>query len=181
MENAHVRLLPDLFPVTPGHLLLVSRAHLPSYGAAEPAVLADLERMSQLAAAFVREAYGVEPVLWENGGAGQTVFHAHLHVMPVQLHAIEEVLESEHMEEVLGWASVAELWQQRGPYHYLQYRDHRRLIEGNGELNWEFRRRVAVAAGMRFEGGRVLRATTPDDVDEVSRRWEGWSSNHRAG
>jgi diadenosine tetraphosphate (Ap4A) HIT family hydrolase len=181
MENAHVRLLPDLFPVVPGHVLLVSRRHLPCYGAAAPEVLADLERISRVAAEFVRDAYGVEPVLWENGGAGQTVFHAHLHVMPVTLHAIEEVIESEHMEEVLGWTSVAALWKEKGPYHYLQYREHRRLIEGNGELNWEFRRRVAIAAGMRFEGGRVLRSTTGADVDEVPRRWGSWNAQHLAG
>jgi diadenosine tetraphosphate (Ap4A) HIT family hydrolase len=171
-ENEHTRLIPDLFPVAPGHVLLVSKAHLACYGAASPAVLGDLEELSQTAAAFVRQEYRVEPVLWENGGAGQTVFHAHLHVMPVALDAIEEVIESEHMREVSGWDDVASLWQAHGAYHYLQYREHRRLIEGNGAMNWEFRRRVAIAAGMRFEGGRLVRATTDDDVRAVSARWE---------
>ena len=171
-ENEHIRLIPDLFPVAPGHVLLVSKEHLACYGAASPAVLGDLEELSQTAAAFVRQEYRVEPVLWENGGAGQTVFHAHLHVMPVALDAIEEVIESEHMREVSGWDDVASLWQDHGAYHYLQYREHRRLIEGNGAMNWEFRRRVAIAAGMRFEGGRLVRATTNDDVRAVSARWE---------
>ena len=171
-ENEHIRLIPDLFPVAPGHVLLVSKEHLACYGAASPAVLGDLEQLAQTAAAFVRQEYRVEPVLWENGGAGQTVFHAHLHVMPVALDAIEEVIESEHMREVSGWDDVASLWQAHGAYHYLQYREHRRLIEGNGAMNWEFRRRVAIAAGMRFESGRLVRATTNDDVRAVSARWE---------
>jgi len=171
-ENEHIRLIPDLFPVAPGHVLLVSKEHLACYGAASPAVLGDLEQLAQTAAAFVRQEYRVEPVLWENGGAGQTVFHAHLHVMPVALDAIEEVIESEHMREVSGWDDVASLWQTHGAYHYLQFREHRRLIEGNGAMNWEFRRRVAIAAGMRFEGGRLVRATTDDDVRAVSARWE---------
>jgi len=171
-ENEHIRLIPDLFPVAPGHVLLVSKEHLACYGAASPAVLGDLEQLAQTAAAFVRQEYRVEPVLWENGGAGQTVFHAHLHVMPVALDAIEEVIESEHMREVSGWDDVASLWQAHGAYHYLQFQEHRRLIEGNGAMNWEFRRRVAIAAGMRFEGGRLVRATTDDDVRAVSARWE---------
>jgi hypothetical protein len=114
-------------------------------------------------------------VLWENGGAGQTVFHAHLHVMPVALPAIEEVIESEHMREVGGWDDVARLYRDHGAYHYLQFREHRRLIEGNGEMNWEFRRRVAIAAGMRFEAGRLVRPTTHEDVEEVATRWRDYS------
>ena len=174
LENEHVRLIPDLFPVAPGHVLLVSREHLTCYGAASPAVLAALEELSETAAAFVRDEYQVEPVLWENGGAGQTVFHAHLHVMPVALEAIEEVIESEHMNPVSGWDDVARLWHSHGAYHYLQFREHRRLIEGNGEMNWEFRRRVAIAAGMRVEGGRMVRSTTRADVEEVTHRWEAY-------
>jgi diadenosine tetraphosphate (Ap4A) HIT family hydrolase len=171
-EDDHIRLIPDLFPVVPGHVLLVSRQHAPCYGAAPGEVRQSLERMSLEAADFVRREYGVEPVLWENGGAGQTVFHAHLHVMPVALEAIEEVIASEHMTEVGGWDSVAALWRDRGPYHYLQYRAHRRLAEGNGEINWEFRRRVAIASGLRYEGGRWVRPTTDADVSAVARRWQ---------
>jgi len=171
LEDEHVRLIPDLFPVVPGHVLVVSREHVSCYGAASPDVLASLERVARLARDFVIDQYGVEPVLWENGGAGQTVFHAHLHLLPVSLQAIEEVIESEQMTEVAGWADVADLWRDRGPYHYLQFQGHRRLAEGNGEMNWEFRRRVAIASGLRYEGGRWVRPTTMQDVEQVSPRW----------
>lgn len=170
-EGANVHLIPDLFPVVPGHLLLVSREHLPCYGAARPEVLAELDSVAAVAMQFVHEGYGVEPLLWENGGAGQTVFHAHLHVMPVALPALQEIIESEHMEEVFGWIAVAEKWRTSGPYHYLQYRGHRRVAEGDGEANWEFRRRVAIAAGLRYEAGHWVRPTTHDDVTEVIERW----------
>jgi diadenosine tetraphosphate (Ap4A) HIT family hydrolase len=175
VENEHIRLIPDLYPVAPGHVLLVSKRHLPCYGDAPAPVLEALQELSDDAAGFVRNEYAVEPVLWENGGAGQTVFHAHLHVMPVALPAIEEVIESEHMREVGGWDDVARLYRDHGAYHYLQFREHRRLIEGNGEMNWEFRRRVAIAAGMRFEAGRLVRPTTHEDVEEVATRWRDYS------
>lgn len=174
LDGHHVHLIPDLFPVVPGHLLLVSREHLPSYGAAAPEVLDELDQMAGTALDFVQRCYGVEPLLWENGGAGQTVFHAHLHVMPVALPAIAEVIESEHMTEVPGWDDVRAHWRERGPYHYLQFGGHRRLAEGNGEANWEFRRRVAIAAGLRYEGGQWVRPTTIADVDEVIARWEAF-------
>jgi diadenosine tetraphosphate (Ap4A) HIT family hydrolase len=171
LEGRDVHLIPDLFPVVPGHLLLVSREHLPSYGAAAPQVFDELEEMAGRAIDFVHRSYGVEPLLWENGGAGQTVFHAHLHVMPVALTAIAEVIESEHMTEVSGWSEVRTHWRKRGPYHYLQFRGHRRLAEGNGQANWEFRRRLAIAAGMRYQGGVWVRNTTVDDVNDAISRW----------
>ena len=180
VEDEHVRLIPDLFPVVPGHVLVVSRAHLSCYGDASPEVLDSLERLSGLAREFVVAEYGVEPVLWENGGAGQTVFHAHLHLMPVSLPAIEEVIESEHMTEVDAWADVASFYRENGPYHYLGFRGHRRLAEGNGEMNWEFRRRVAIAAGLRYEGGRWVRPTTAADVEEVPVRWESFRAARQA-
>ena len=180
LEDAHVRLIPDLFPVVPGHVLVVSREHLDCYGAASPEVLDSLERVSTIAREFVVDQYGVEPVLWENGGAGQTVFHAHLHLMPVSLHAIEEVIESEHMTEVARWADVARFYRENGPYHYLGFRGHRRLAEGNGEMNWEFRRRVAIAAGLRYEGGRWVRPTTAADVEQVAPKWERFRASSEA-
>ncbi|MEA2684714.1 MAG: hypothetical protein QOK05_3042 [Chloroflexota bacterium] len=180
LEGEHVHLIPDLFPVVPGHLLLVSRQHLPAYGAAGPEVLDELERLSATAMDFVHREYGVEPLLWENGGAGQTVFHAHVHVMPVALPALEEVIESEHMDEVTGWAAVAERWRNSGPYHYLQFRGHRRVAEGNGEINWEFRRRVAIAAGLRYDGERWVRPTTIDDVTEAVMRWQAFNREREA-
>jgi len=174
LEEEHARVIPDLFPVVAGHVLVVSREHIPCYGAAAPPVLEALERLAQVAREFIVDQYGVEPVLWENGGAGQTVFHAHLHLMPVSLHAIEEVIESEHMTPVAGWAEVAELWRERGPYHYLQLGAQRGVGEGNGEVNWEFRRRVAIAAGLRYEGGRWVRPTTDEDVEQVTTRWQAY-------
>lgn len=171
LEGRDIHLIPDLFPVVPGHLLLVSREHLPSYGAAAPDVLDELGETARVAMDFVHRSYGVEPLLWENGGAGQTVFHAHLHVMPVALPALAEVIESEYMTEVSGWDDVRAHWRDRGPYHYLEFGGHRRLAAGNGEANWEFRRRVAVAAGLRYEGGRWVRPTTMADVDEAIARW----------
>ncbi|HEY8739509.1 MAG TPA: HIT domain-containing protein [Candidatus Dormibacteraeota bacterium] len=173
-RGRHVHTIPDLYPVVPGHLLLVSREHLPSYGAASPVVTEELQSEADLAMRFVHQSYGVEPLLWENGGAGQTVFHAHLHVMPVALHELEEVIESEHMTEVGGWDDVRRHWEAGGSYHYLQFRGHRRLAEGNGAANWEFRRRVAIAAGLRYQGGRWVRPTTADDVGDVQRRWGEW-------
>lgn len=184
LETGALRLLPDLFPVVPGHLLVTSVEHVPCFGAAPPAVLAGLDELADHAAAFVRDAYGVEPVRWENGGAGQTVFHAHLHLMPVVIDdLIERLAAAPDSIEVSSWTEVAEYYRAHGGYHYAEAHSRRHLLEGNGFSNWEFRRLVALSAGFRQEAGRWVRATTPDDVTAVGPRWQAWqaTSSGKAG
>jgi hypothetical protein len=43
-------------------------------------------------------------------------------------------------------------------------------------MNWEVRRLVAIAAGLRLVDGRWTRVTTHDDVTAVARRWKEWSA-----
>jgi len=177
VETDTLRLLPDLYPVVPGHLLITSREHLACFGAAPPELLTNLEALAGRATAFVGDAYGVEPVRWENGGAGQTVFHAHLHLMPVQVDdLIDRLAAAPDSIEVSNWAEVADYYRSHGGYHYAEIHRRRHLLEGNGVTNWEFRRLVALSAGFRQEGGRWVRATTPDDVAAVGPRWEAWTA-----
>lgn len=74
----------DIAPTAPTHVLVVPRTHLPNaaaLAAEEPATVADLVN----AAAAIAEAEGLggdyRLVFNTGSGAGQTVFHAHLHVL----------------------------------------------------------------------------------------------------
>lgn len=74
----------DIAPQAPTHVLVIPRSHhanAAEVAAAEPATVADLVA----AAAAVAEADGLGAdyrlVFNTGAGAGQTVFHAHLHVL----------------------------------------------------------------------------------------------------
>src|SRR3990167_7696591 len=84
LETDSLYVVPDRFPLIPGHMLIVSKAHLPCYAAASSSVLAELEDVASLVRQFLRTAYGAGPglALWENGVRGQSVFHAHAHLFP---------------------------------------------------------------------------------------------------
>ncbi len=173
-----LRLVPDLYPVAPGHLLVISKDHLTCFGAAPPAVLAELEELSQRARGFIRGSYQLDPLIWENGVSGQTVFHAHLHLIPVHLEGLIETLAAD--SESLGsdgWEAVRERYQAHGSYHYAAIGEHRWLLEGDGAMNWEVRRLIAVTAGLRYIEGRWVRPTTDDDVQLATRRWADWTAS----
>jgi diadenosine tetraphosphate (Ap4A) HIT family hydrolase len=81
----------DLFPVSPGHALLVPRRHVPSWFEATPAEQQALAGAIGAARAAIEERARTRGDALPDGynvgfnageAAGQTVFHAHVHVIP---------------------------------------------------------------------------------------------------
>jgi diadenosine tetraphosphate (Ap4A) HIT family hydrolase len=85
-QDDRVMAFLDLHPVTRGHLLVVPRRHAPDLAALEPQdAAAMIEAARRLAGALRRASLHVDGVnlhLADGAAAGQSVFHAHLHVIP---------------------------------------------------------------------------------------------------
>jgi histidine triad (HIT) family protein len=75
----------DINPQAPTHLLVIPRKHIPTANDLAPADDALLGRLYRVAAKLAAEkgiaAEGWRAVVNTNRGAGQTVFHLHLHVL----------------------------------------------------------------------------------------------------
>ena len=75
----------DINPQAPTHVLVIPKAHYPdaaSLAAAEPSLIADvLREAGEVAAQDKVDATGYRVVFNTGTGAGQTVFHAHAHVL----------------------------------------------------------------------------------------------------
>jgi len=76
---------PDAFPVTPGHTLLIPRRHVPTFFDTTPdeqsALLSALSAVKlSLDASHHPDGYNV--AFNAGAAAGQTVMHAHIHVIP---------------------------------------------------------------------------------------------------
>ncbi|MCY9783801.1 HIT family protein [Nocardiopsis sp. EMB25] len=76
----------DLYPVTPGHVLVVPREHVVGLGDVDDAVGARMWRTARRVGEALRggavRCEGVNLFLADGEAAGQEVFHAHLHVFP---------------------------------------------------------------------------------------------------
>ncbi len=75
----------DLFPVHPGHTLVVPRVHVEDLRTCPLPVAGRLFRVSaQLAPAIVKATGAAGFNVWTANGkaAGQEIFHLHLHVLP---------------------------------------------------------------------------------------------------
>ena len=51
----------------------------------------------------------------------------------------------------------------------------RRLIAGHSQVLWEIQSLLEEWTGSRRVDGEWVKATTPEDVAEVDRRWETWA------
>lgn len=85
-ESATVIAFMDIQPVSPGHLLVVPKAHLPELADLDDTVAAEMTAVARRLAAALRRTDlrcdGVNLFLADGEAAGQEVFHCHLHVIP---------------------------------------------------------------------------------------------------
>ncbi len=85
IENERFYAIVDKYPVTPGHLLLIPKAHRRDYFALTQEELQDLQALLQEGKAYLLETHRPDGFnIGFNCGeaAGQTVFHCHCHLIP---------------------------------------------------------------------------------------------------
>ena len=82
-EDAHCIAFRDINPQAPVHILVIPREHVASLDAARDGAM--IGRMTLFASEIARSegiaARGYRVVFNTNAGAGQTVFHIHLHLL----------------------------------------------------------------------------------------------------
>lgn len=85
-QDGVVAAFMDIQPVTPGHLLVVPRRHLPRLADLDEhtanAMLGLARRLADAIYASPLPCEGINLFLADGEAAGQEVFHTHLHVIP---------------------------------------------------------------------------------------------------
>ncbi len=84
-RNDHGVVIRDRFPISPGHTLIIPRAHKASFfeiSAAEREALFDLleQAKAELDRQFTPHGYNIG--INDGAAAGQTVAHLHIHLIP---------------------------------------------------------------------------------------------------
>ncbi|UZN03095.1 HIT family protein [Cellulomonas sp. S1-8] len=85
-ESATVVAIMDIDPVTPGHVLVLPREHLPGLADLDDEVASEMLAVARSVAAALRRSplrcEGVNLFYADGEAAFQEVFHSHLHVFP---------------------------------------------------------------------------------------------------
>jgi diadenosine tetraphosphate (Ap4A) HIT family hydrolase len=167
--------MPDKFPLTPGHTLVISKEHLACYGAGPAEIWRELEESAAIVRRFLFETFGGSVLAWENGVSGQSVFHAHLHLIPLPIGGSRfDPAVDPAVIPISGWQPVRERYLRDGSYRYLELLDRRYLLPAYSPAVRDVTRLIAASTGLRFDARGWIKTTTPEDVEEVRRRWAEW-------
>src|SRR4051794_21679646 len=77
-ETPSFYVIADHAPITPGHVLLIPRLHVPCLAELPESYDTEFATLKAQMGRFVADTYGAV-TFWENGRFGQSVPHAHLH------------------------------------------------------------------------------------------------------
>jgi hypothetical protein len=135
----------------------------------------ELEEAAAAARSFLGAAYAKPLFTWENGVTGQSVFHAHLHLMPLPIAALPEDLERHpDVTPINSWEIVRDHFARHGSYRYLELGGQRRLLRGHTPALRSIVTLLANATGLRYGRSGWIKTSTPADVAEVGRRYGEW-------
>lgn len=116
-ETDSFRLVADIAPLVEGHILIIPKGHFPCYGAMPLVLEPEVEDLKKLSRKFLTACYH-EPIFWEHGVFRQTVYHAHLHCMPIG--QTESTLHLEHGFPCRGMRGLADWYDQYNGYFYFE-------------------------------------------------------------
>lgn len=119
-ESEHFVLLADHAPLVEGHLLIIPREHYACYGAVPAALEPEWLALKRTVASFLAQCYRT-PLFFEHGVFRQTVYHAHLHAIPLGAESfrVDELL-AHGGRRAFAPADVRAWYSERGHYYYIE-------------------------------------------------------------
>lgn len=89
-KSENFYLLHDGYPLSEGHLLLIPKKHVDCFLNLDKKLTGEFNSIKFKTIEFLKKQY-CQPVIFEHGIAGQTVLHAHLHLLPTDKLVSEEL------------------------------------------------------------------------------------------
>lgn len=142
----------DVHPLIEGHILIIPKWHISCVGEFSDELFVEFKELYERFTSFIRATYG-KVSTFEHGKIGQTVYHAHVHVLPFAGNPETIVPERKsRLKEINNLEDIRSEYRRAGRYLYFSIGDIMWLVDtGLGEPRF-FRDRFARALGSAERG-----------------------------
>lgn len=121
LESPNFAVIPTKGQILDGYTLLIPKRHTICFGDLSESEMDEAVMLLERVRNAVTAAYGQPPIVFEHGVVGQTVRHAHLHVVPTAVDLLARIVaDFPDYQRVSTLAAVQETFQREGPYLYYE-------------------------------------------------------------
>jgi diadenosine tetraphosphate (Ap4A) HIT family hydrolase len=152
-ETDRFVVIPDISPLVPGHVMIVPKAHILSYGALRPDEQDEFSCVVNATRTILREYYGPS-VLLEHGTSSlepvaDHVTHAHLHIVPAEID-IRGALSNFNTTTIASLSDLSQWAARDAEYIYFESCTGERFVADRivGIKRLFFRREIAKQIGI---------------------------------
>ena len=146
------RVVCDVHPLAEGHILIIPKQPISCVGEFSPEMLEEFIKLYDSTSEFVKATYG-SVSSFEHGKIGQTVYHAHVHILPFDGKPEDIISEgSEHMTSIQSMKDVQSEYKTRGQYLFFSVGEGHGLVDTKLGCPRFFRDRFAKAQGQESLG-----------------------------
>jgi len=168
----------DPCPLVEGHILIITEEHVSCMGALPDDMFAQYKTIFEWVERFLREEYG-SVAAFEHGVLGQTIFHAHTHLLPFD-HTINDVVpEQDRIRPISELNKIREEFRESNRYLYVGEDTENWLVDPSIGSPRFFRDRFAKVLNAPSRGNWKTAQNNPELVKEfekeiqaLKRRWK---------
>ena len=126
LETPDFVVFPTLGCFVEGYLLIATRVHYVGIGQMPSTLNQELEKIQKKVRDALSTIYGVSPVFFEHGSVstekcgGNSIFHAHLHALPVEVDVVGELSQRFSCEPITDLARLQSIHSDGSPYLFWE-------------------------------------------------------------
>lgn len=152
LETEHFNVVADDYPLTEGHILIIPKENISCVGEFSDDLLREFQKLYDQFSTFVKDAYGSVST-FEHGRLGQTIYHAHVHILPFEGDAEQIIGEGiSHLTPVDDFKDLKNAYNKDGRYLFFSTGDYKYLVDTDLGYPRFFRGRFAKALGIEQVG-----------------------------
>lgn len=171
----------DVHPLIEGHILIIPKQHISCAGAFSEKLFAEFLMLYQQVSSFAKATYGAVSS-FEHGMLGQTVFHAHVHILPYHGDATTVVPEGANHLRPLCIDQLRETYKKEEKYLFFSIQNDSWVVDKSLGKPRFFRDRFASALGAPERGdwksmhvNTSLMEKASTEIASVQSGWIEWS------